>query len=264
MSIAGSNAEPPSADAGDASANPIIRIDGLNKWFGSFHVLRDINLEVAPRERIVICGPSGSGKSTLIRCINRLEEHQEGSIAVDGTELTHDLKNIDAIRREVGMVFQQFNLFPHLTVLENCMLAPVWVRKMPRKEAEEIAMTYLERVKIPDQAPKYPGQLSGGQQQRVAIARSLCMRPKIMLFDEPTSALDPEMIKEVLDVMVDLAGSGMTMLVVTHEMGFASQVADRVMLMDDGQILEQNTPDEFFNNPQSDRTKLFLSQILHH
>ncbi len=264
MSIAGSNAEPPLADAGDASANPIIRIDGLNKWFGSFHVLRDINLEVAPRERIVICGPSGSGKSTLIRCINRLEEHQEGSITVDGTELTHDLKNIDAIRREVGMVFQQFNLFPHLTVLENCMLAPVWVRKMPRKEAEEIAMTYLERVKIPDQAPKYPGQLSGGQQQRVAIARSLCMRPKIMLFDEPTSALDPEMIKEVLDVMVDLAGSGMTMLVVTHEMGFASQVADRVMIMDDGQILEQNTPDEFFNNPQSDRTKLFLSQILHH
>ena len=245
-----------------AAAEPIIRIAGLNKWFGTLHVLRDIDLAVSQQERIVICGPSGSGKSTLIRCINRLEEHQSGSIVVEGTELTNDLKNIDAIRREVGMVFQQFNLFPHLTVLENCTLAPIWVRKMARSEAEEQAMRFLERVKIPEQASKYPGQLSGGQQQRVAIARSLCMRPKIMLFDEPTSALDPEMIKEVLDVMVDVAQSGMTMLVVTHEMGFASQVADRVMLMDQGQIVEQNTPDEFFNNPRSDRTKLFLSQIL--
>ncbi|MEK9946042.1 MAG: amino acid ABC transporter ATP-binding protein [Alphaproteobacteria bacterium] len=247
-----------------ADARPIIDIVGLNKWFGPFHVLRDINLSVAPQERIVICGPSGSGKSTLIRCINRLEEHQEGKIVVDGTELTHDLKNIDAIRREVGMVFQQFNLFPHLTVLENCTLGPIWVRKTPKDEAEKIAMELLERVKIPEQADKYPGQLSGGQQQRVAIARSLCMKPNIMLFDEPTSALDPEMIKEVLDVMVDLAQTGMTMLVVTHEMGFASQVADRVIFMDAGQIVEQNTPDEFFNNPQSDRTKLFLSQILSH
>jgi general L-amino acid transport system ATP-binding protein len=243
---------------------PIIEVDGLNKWFGPFHVLRDINLSVAPRERIVICGPSGSGKSTLIRCINRLEEHQEGKITVDGTVLTNDLKNIDAIRREVGMVFQSFNLFPHLTVLENCTLAPIWVRKTPKAEAEAFGMELLERVKIPEQANKYPGQLSGGQQQRVAIARSLCMQPNIMLFDEPTSALDPEMIKEVLDVMVDLAESGMTMLVVTHEMGFASQVADRVIFMDEGQIVEQNTPDEFFNNPQSDRTKLFLSQILSH
>ena len=257
MSIADTN---PSAEIGA----PIIEINGLNKWFGPFHVLRDINLSVAPRERIVICGPSGSGKSTLIRCINRLEEHQEGKITVDGTVLTNDLKNIDAIRREVGMVFQSFNLFPHLTVLENCTLAPIWVRKTPKTEAEAIAMELLERVKIPEQADKYPGQLSGGQQQRVAIARSLCMRPNIMLFDEPTSALDPEMIKEVLDVMVDLAESGMTMLVVTHEMGFASQVADRVIFMDEGQIVEQNTPDEFFNNPQSDRTKLFLSQILSH
>ena len=247
-----------------ADAKPMIDIVGLNKWFGPFHVLRDINLSVAPQERIVICGPSGSGKSTLIRCINRLEEHQEGSIVVDGTELTHDLKNIDAIRREVGMVFQQFNLFPHLTVLENCTLGPIWVRKTPKNEAEKIAMELLERVKIPEQADKYPGQLSGGQQQRVAIARSLCMKPNIMLFDEPTSALDPEMIKEVLDVMVDLAQTGMTMLVVTHAMGFASQVADRVIFMDAGQIVEQNTPDEFFNNPQSDRTKLFLSQILSH
>ena len=255
----------PAAEAGPADASdPIIRIADLNKWFGSFHVLRDIDLEVAARERIVICGPSGSGKSTLIRCINRLEEHQRGSIVVDGTELTHDLKNIDAIRREVGMVFQQFNLFPHLTVLENCTLAPIWVRKTPRAEAERIAMEYLERVRIPDQAGKYPGQLSGGQQQRVAIARSLCMRPKIMLFDEPTSALDPEMIKEVLDVMVDLAETGMTMLVVTHEMGFASQVADQVIFMDAGQIVEQNTPDEFFGSPRSDRTRLFLSQVLHH
>ena len=260
MAAAGTNDDANPA----ASAEPIIRIAGLDKWFGNFHVLRSIDLEVAPQERIVICGPSGSGKSTLIRCINRLEDHQEGSITVDGTELTHDLKNIDAIRREVGMVFQQFNLFPHLTVRENCTLAPIWVRKMPRREAEALAMEYLERVRIPDQADKYPGQLSGGQQQRVAIARSLCMRPKIMLFDEPTSALDPEMIKEVLEVMVDLAGSGMTMLVVTHEMGFASQVANRVIFMDDGQIVEQNTPDEFFNNPRSDRTKLFLSQILSH
>ncbi|WP_025770117.1 amino acid ABC transporter ATP-binding protein [Thioalkalivibrio sp. HK1] len=245
-------------------SDSIISISGLNKWFGEFHVLRDINLDVASQERIVICGPSGSGKSTLIRCINRLEEHQEGSIIVDGTELSHDIKDIDSIRREVGMVFQQFNLFPHLTVLENCTLAPIWVRKLPREEAETQAMGYLERVRIPDQANKYPGQLSGGQQQRVAIARSLCMHPKIMLFDEPTSALDPEMIKEVLEVMVDLAQSGMTMLVVTHEMGFASQVADRVIFMDDGQIVEENIPSEFFENPRSDRTKLFLGQILSH
>ena len=250
-------------ETGAADA-PTIQIKGLNKWYGSFHVLRDINLDVAHGERIVICGPSGSGKSTLIRCINRLEEHQEGKIIVDGVRLTNDLKQIDAVRREVGMVFQSFNLFPHLTVLENCTLAPIWVRKTPKAEAEATAMEYLERVKIPEQANKFPGQLSGGQQQRVAIARSLCMKPKIMLFDEPTSALDPEMIKEVLDVMVDLAETGMTMLVVTHEMGFASQVANRVIFMDEGQIVEQNTPDEFFNNPQSDRTKLFLSQILSH
>jgi len=243
---------------------PSIQISGLNKWFGAFHVLRDIDLEVAQGERIVVCGPSGSGKSTLIRCINRLEEHQEGKIVVDGVHLTNDLKQIDAVRSEVGMVFQSFNLFPHLTVLENCTLAPIWVRNQPKAEAEAAAMEYLERVKIPEQANKFPGQLSGGQQQRVAIARSLCMRPKIMLFDEPTSALDPEMIKEVLDVMVDFAESGMTMLVVTHEMGFASQVADRVIFMDEGQIVEQNSPQEFFNNPQSDRTKLFLSQILSH
>ena len=245
-----------------SAEEPIIRITGLNKWFGTLHVLRDIDLTVTPQERIVICGPSGSGKSTLIRCINRLEEHQQGSIVVDGIEVTNELKNIDAVRREIGMVFQQFNLFPHLTVLQNCTLAPIWVRKVSKEEAEAVAMEFLERVKIPEQAHKYPGQLSGGQQQRVAIARSLCRRPKIMLFDEPTSALDPEMIKEVLDVMVDVAESGVTMLVVTHEMGFASQVADRVILMDEGQIVEQNTPDEFFNNPQSDRTKLFLSQIL--
>ena len=247
-----------------AEKEPIIRITGLNKWFGTLHVLRDIDLTVAQQERIVICGPSGSGKSTLIRCINRLEEHQQGSIVVEGKEMTNDLKNIDAIRQEIGMVFQQFNLFPHLTVLQNCTLAPIWVRKMSRADAEQQAMDLLERVKIPEQAHKYPGQLSGGQQQRVAIARSLCKQPKIMLFDEPTSALDPEMIKEVLDVMVDVAASGVTMLVVTHEMGFASQVADRVILMDEGQIVEQNTPDEFFNNPRSDRTKLFLSQILSH
>ncbi|MCH8188505.1 MAG: amino acid ABC transporter ATP-binding protein [Proteobacteria bacterium] len=251
---------PPARGKGE----PIIQITGLNKWFGSFHVLRDINLSVGRQERIVICGPSGSGKSTLIRCINRLEEHQEGTIIVDGVELTHDLKNIDAVRREVGIVFQQFNLFPHLTALENCMIGPTWVRKMPKKDAEQLAMEYLERVKIPEQAHKYPGQLSGGQQQRVAIARALCMRPNIMLFDEPTSALDPEMIKEVLDVMVDLAETGMTMLVVSHEMAFAAQVADQMIFMDSGQIIEQNTPDEFFNNPQSDRTKLFLSQILEH
>ena len=242
----------------------VIEISALNKWFGNFHVLRDINLSISQGERIVICGPSGSGKSTLNRCINRLEEHQEGRIVVEGNELTHDLKNIDAVRREVGMVFQSFNLFPHLNVLDNCTLALIWVRKMPKLEAESLAMEYLERVKIPEQARKFPGQLSGGQQQRVAIARSLCMRPKIMLFDEPTSALDPEMIKEVLDVMVDLADTGMTMLVVTHEMGFASQVADRIIFMDEGLIVEQNTPEEFFNNPKSDRTKLFLSQILSH
>ncbi len=244
------------------STEAAIELIGMNKWFGDFHVLRDINLTVNQGERIVICGPSGSGKSTMIRCINRLEEHQKGKIIVDGIELTNDLKKIDEIRREVGMVFQHFNLFPHLTVKQNCTLAPIWVRKMPKSEADEIAMKYLERVKIPEQADKYPGQLSGGQQQRVAIARSLCMSPKIMLFDEPTSALDPEMIKEVLDVMVSLAHEGMTMLVVTHEMGFAKEVANRVVFMDEGQIIEENEPDEFFNNPQSDRTKLFLSQIL--
>jgi general L-amino acid transport system ATP-binding protein len=236
---------------------------GVNKWYGDFHVLKDINLRVMKGERIVIAGPSGSGKSTMIRCVNRLEEHQKGKIIVDGIELTDDLKRIDEVRREVGMVFQHFNLFPHLTILENCTLAPIWVRKMPRKEAEEVAMQYLERVKIPEQAKKYPGQLSGGQQQRVAIARSLCMNPRIMLFDEPTSALDPEMIKEVLDVMVNLAASGMTMLVVTHEMGFARQVANRVIFMDAGQIVEQNEPEEFFLHPRHERTKLFLSQILH-
>jgi general L-amino acid transport system ATP-binding protein len=240
-----------------------IEIIGLNKWFGDFHVLRDINLTVFQGERIVVCGPSGSGKSTLIRCINRLEEHQKGRIIVDGNELTNDLKRIDEIRREIGMVFQHFNLFPHLTVLENCTLAPIWVRKMPKAEAETQAMKYLKRVKIPEQARKYPGQLSGGQQQRVAIARALCMNPRIMLFDEPTSALDPEMIKEVLEVMVDLAQSGMTMLCVTHEMGFARQVAHRVIFMDQGQIVEQNTPELFFSQPKSERTKLFLSQILH-
>ncbi len=241
-----------------------IQMDGVHKWYGDFHVLKDINLTVNKGERIVICGPSGSGKSTLIRCINRLEEHQQGSIIVDGNELTDDLKQIDAIRREVGMVFQHFNLFPHLTVLENCTLAPIWVRKTPKKEAEAIAMDLLETVKIPEQALKFPGQLSGGQQQRVAIARSLCMHPKIMLFDEPTSALDPEMISEVLDTMVDLAESGMTMICVTHEMGFARKIANRVIFMDGGEIIEQNEPEEFFNNPQSDRTKLFLSQILAH
>ena len=241
-----------------------IQIVGMNKWYGQFHVLRDVNLTVHRGERIVIAGPSGSGKSTLIRCINRLEEHQKGKIIVDGTELTSDLKNIDKIRSEVGMVFQHFNLFPHLTILENCTLAPIWVRKIPKKEAEETAMHFLRKVRIPEQANKYPGMLSGGQQQRVAIARSLCMRPRIMLFDEPTSALDPEMIKEVLDTMIELAEEGMTMLCVTHEMGFAQAVANRVIFMDQGQIVEQNTPYEFFNNPQSERTKLFLSQILGH
>ena len=241
-----------------------IHISDMNKWFGNFHVLRDINLEVMRGERIVVCGPSGSGKSTLIRCINRLEEHQKGSIIVDGTELTTDLKNIDKIRSEVGMVFQHFNLFPHLTTLENCTLAPIWVRETPEKEAREIAMEMLEKVKIPEQAHKYPGQLSGGQQQRVAIARSLCMKPRIMLFDEVTSALDPEMIKEVLDTMIQLAEEGMTMICVTHEMGFARQVANRVIFMDEGQIVEQNEPEQFFNHPQSERSKLFLSQILGH
>jgi general L-amino acid transport system ATP-binding protein len=242
----------------------VIQLAGVNKWYGEFHVLKDIDLTVYQGERIVICGPSGSGKSTLIRCINRLEEHQRGEIVVNGVTLDNNLKNIDAVRAEVGMVFQQFNLFPHLTVLENCTLAPIWVKGNTKAEADEAAMLYLERVKIPEQALKFPGQLSGGQQQRVAIARSLCMNPHIMLFDEPTSALDPEMISEVLDVMVELAESGMTMLCVTHEMGFAKRVADRVIFMDFGQIVEQNTPDEFFNNPKSDRTKLFLSQILAH
>jgi len=241
-----------------------IQIEGMNKWYGSFHVLKDINLTVNRGERIVVCGPSGSGKSTLIRCIHALEEHQEGKITVDGTHLSSDLKNIDAIRSEVGMCFQHFNLFPHLSILDNCTLAPIWVRKIPKKEAEETAMHFLEKVKIPEQADKFPGQLSGGQQQRVAIARSLCMQPRIMLFDEPTSALDPEMIKEVLDTMISLAEDGMTMICVTHEMGFARQVANRVIFMDAGQIVEQNEPEEFFNNPQSERTQLFLSQILGH
>ena len=250
--------------SGKAGNRSVIKIEQMNKWYGNFHVLRDINLEVYEGERIVICGPSGSGKSTLIRCINRLEVHQKGCIVVNDTELTSDLKNLETIRKDVGMVFQSFNLFPHLTVLENCTLGPIWVRKMPKAEAEALAMDYLERVRIPEQAGKYPGQLSGGQQQRVAIARSLCMQPNIMLFDEPTSALDPEMIKEVLDTMIELAETGMTMLVVTHEMGFANKVADRVIFMDEGQIVEQNEPEAFFNNPQSDRTKLFLSQILGH
>ncbi len=249
----------PAADAED-----VIIIENLNKWYGNFHVLKDINLRVKKGERIVICGPSGSGKSTTIRCINRLEEFQEGSLVVDGVEMIDDVKNIETIRKDVGMVFQHFNLFPHLTILENLTLGPIWVQKKPKAEAEATAMQYLERVKIPDQADKYPGQLSGGQQQRVAIARSLCMNPNIMLFDEPTSALDPEMIKEVLDVMVELAQDGMTMLCVTHEMGFAKKVADRVIFMDAGQIVEENEPNEFFNNPQNERTKLFLSQILNH
>jgi general L-amino acid transport system ATP-binding protein len=244
--------------------HPMVQLIGVHKWFGQFHVLKNIDLQVDKGERIIICGPSGSGKSTMIRCINRLEEHQQGQIIVDGVELTNDLKNIDTVRREVGMVFQHFNLFPHLTVLENCTLAPVWVRGMPKKDADAIAMQYLERVQIPEQANKYPGQLSGGQQQRVAIARSLCMQPNIMLFDEPTSALDPEMISEVLDVMIDLAETGMTMLCVTHEMGFARKVANRVLFMDEGEIIEMNEPEAFFNHPQSERTKLFLSQILSH
>ena len=247
------------ATSSDAVA---VEMSGVNKWFGAFHVLRDIDLTVARKERIVICGPSGSGKSTLIRCINRLEEHQTGRIVVDGTELTSDLRSIDAIRADVGMVFQQFNLFPHLTILENCTLAQIWVRRRPKAEAEEIAMKFLTRVRIPEQANKYPAQLSGGQQQRVAIARALCMNPKIMLFDEPTSALDPEMIKEVLDTIRGLAEDGMTMLIVTHEMGFARQVADRIIFMDEGQIIEANRPEEFFNNPRHERTKRFLAQIL--
>jgi general L-amino acid transport system ATP-binding protein len=250
------------ASAARADAPPAISLDKVNKWYGAMHVLRDVSLNVALGERLVVCGPSGSGKSTLIRCINRLETHQEGSIKVDGIELSDDLRALDAIRREVGMVFQSFNLFPHLTILENCTLAPIWVRHMPKAEAEALAMQYLERVKIPEQAKKYPGQLSGGQQQRVAIARALCMKPKIMLFDEPTSALDPEMIKEVLETMVGLAETGMTMVCVTHEMGFARQVADRVVFMDRGEIVEQGPPGEVFENPRTDRLKLFLSQIL--
>jgi general L-amino acid transport system ATP-binding protein len=247
-----------------ASSAAAVQLTGVNKWFGAFHVLKNVSLTVAQRERIVICGPSGSGKSTLIRCINRLETHQSGRIVVDGIALTEDLRQIEKVRAEVGMVFQSFNLFPHLTVLDNLCLGPVWVKRMPRAEAEKVALTYLERVRIPEQASKYPGQLSGGQQQRVAIARALCMSPRIMLFDEPTSALDPEMIKEVLDVMVELARSGMTMLVVTHEMGFARSVADRVVFMDEGEIVEEAPPEQFFNNPRSPRTKLFLSQILEH
>ena len=242
----------------------VIQINEMHKWFGAFHVLKNINLEISHGERIVICGPSGSGKSTLIRCINRLEAHQKGEIIVNGIELSGNLKNLEAIRSDVGMVFQSFNLFPHLSVLENCTLAPIWVRKMTKKDADELAMEYLKRVKIPEQAYKFPGQLSGGQQQRVAIARALCMKPQIMLFDEPTSALDPEMIKEVLDTMIELANTGMTMLVVTHEMGFAKKVADRVIFMDEGEIIEQNTPKLFFTKPKNQRTKLFLSQILNH
>jgi general L-amino acid transport system ATP-binding protein len=248
----------------ELSDEVVIQLNQMHKWYGEFHVLKDINLDVKKGERIVVCGPSGSGKSTMIRCINRLEEHQQGQIIVNGTELTSDVKNIEEVRREVGMCFQHFNLFPHLTILENLTLAPIWVRKIPKAEAEATAMHYLERVKIPDQANKYPGQLSGGQQQRVAIARSLCMKPEIMLFDEPTSALDPEMIAEVLDVMVTLAEEGMTMICVTHEMGFARKVADRVIFMDAGQIIEENNPHDFFENPQNERTQLFLSQILGH
>ena len=264
--MAGSTADKATTDENPAkrSSAPAVLIQSVNKWYGHFHVLKNIDLTVASSEKIVICGPSGSGKSTLIRCINRLEEHQSGHIIVDGVELTNDVRNIEAIRSETGMVFQQFNLFPHLTVLDNLCLAPMWVRKMPRPEAEKIALQYLERVRIPDQAHKYPGQLSGGQQQRVAIARALCMSPRIMLFDEPTSALDPEMIKEVLEVMIELARSGMTMLCVTHEMGFARQVADRIVFMDKGEIVDDAPPEEFFNNPKSDRTRQFLAQILNH
>ncbi len=247
-----------------SDTQPAIVMDKVNKWYGAMHVLRDVSMTVAQKEKVVVCGPSGSGKSTMIRCINRLETHQEGRIIVDGTELTDDLRALDTIRREVGMVFQSFNLFPHLTILDNLTLAPIWVKKTPKKEAEEIAMSLLKRVRIPEQANKYPGQLSGGQQQRVAIARALCMRPKIMLFDEPTSALDPEMVKEVLDVMVELAKEGMTMICVTHEMGFARAVADRVIFMDRGEIVEQNEPEEFFAHPKNERTKTFLGQILHH
>ncbi len=252
------------AKAATSAEPPMIQLKQLNKWYGEFHVLKNIDFECRRGQKIVVCGPSGSGKSTMIRCINRLEEHQKGQLVVDGIELTNDLKNIEAIRREVGMVFQHFNLFPHLTVLENLTLAPIWVRKVPKKEAEETAMFFLNRVRIPEQANKYPGQLSGGQQQRVAIARSLCMKPKIMLFDEPTSALDPEMVKEVLDTMVSLAREGMTMICVTHEMGFAKAVADKVVFMDKGEIVEANEPEAFFSNPQNERTKLFLSQILNH
>tara|TARA_B100001057_G_C22586043_1_gene847094 strand:- start:116 stop:895 length:780 start_codon:yes stop_codon:yes gene_type:complete len=259
MNITVTSEEPMSSET-----YPIIAVNKLNKWYGKFHALKDINLDVNKTEKIVICGPSGSGKSTLIRCINRLEVHQEGSIIVDGTELTDDVKQINEIRSDVGMVFQHFNLFPHLTVLENCTLAPIWVRKKSKIEADELGMELLNKVRIPEQAHKYPGQLSGGQQQRVAIARALCMQPRVMLFDEPTSALDPEMIKEVLETMIELAESGMTMLVVTHEMGFANKVADRVIFMDEGQIVEENDPKNFFNNPKSERTKLFLSQILDH
>jgi general L-amino acid transport system ATP-binding protein len=259
----GSSGERMTDPARQTAPTPAIQLVGVNKWYGAFHVLKDIDLVVGRGEKIVICGPSGSGKSTMIRCINRLEDHQSGKIIVDGVELIEDLKRIDDVRREVGMVFQHFNLFPHLTILENCTLAPIWVRKMPKKQAEETAMHFLTRVRIPDQANKYPGQLSGGQQQRVAIARALCMNPKIMLFDEPTSALDPEMVKEVLDTMVTLAQEGMTMLCVTHEMGFARQVADRVIFMDRGEIVEMNTPDNFFSNPRHERTKQFLGQILH-
>jgi general L-amino acid transport system ATP-binding protein len=258
--MSGASRDRPADRHGEA---PIIELIDVDKWYGPFQVLRGINLAVGRGQRFVICGPSGSGKSTLIRCINRLEEHQRGRIVVDGVELTSDLKQIEHVRREVGMVFQHFNLFPHLTVLENCTLAPIWVRKMAKAEAEKLAMQYLERVRIPEQAGKYPGQLSGGQQQRVAIARALCMNPKIMLFDEPTSALDPEMIKEVLDVMVELAESGMTMLVVTHEMGFARTVADQILFMDQGEIVEQSDAETFFTHPRSERTKAFLSQILH-
>ncbi len=261
IATASSHAEPQSGP--DTNA-PVIVMDNLNKWYGDFHVLKDINLNVASGEKIVICGPSGSGKSTLIRCVNALEEYQSGELLVQGTPVSNDLKNIDTIRSEVGMVFQQFNLFPHLSVIENLTLAPIWVRRMPKAEAEDLAMHFLERVRIPEQATKYPGQLSGGQQQRVAIARSLCMQPKIMLFDEPTSALDPEMIKEVLDTMIQLAEEGMTMLCVTHEMGFARKVANRVIFMDQGEIIEQKDPETFFNAPENDRTKLFLSQILGH
>ncbi len=256
--------EPTKEKTKSAAENYAVIMRDVHKWYGKFHVLKNINLNVKVGEKIVVCGPSGSGKSTLIRCINRLEEHQQGEIIVEGIELSHDIKNIESIRREVGMVFQHFNLFPHLTVLENCTLAPIWVRKMPLAEANAVAMKYLERVKIPEQANKYPGQLSGGQQQRVAIARSLCMKPRILLFDEPTSALDPEMIKEVLDVMIQLASEGITMICVTHEMGFARTVGDRVIFMDNGEIIEENNPDDFFLNPQHERTKLFLSQILDH